>query len=225
MDDPTFRSKTQLFNDRCEAGKLLADMFKKRSPRDSIVLAIPSGGVPVGYCLSRQLKFPLDIIVVRKVPIPDNPEAGFGAIALDGTLVINKGLVEELGIDKQTIDTLAGARLAEVRERLEKFRGKKEPTKLADKNLILVDDGLASGYTMLVAIRSVRKQFPRSIMVAIPTAHDKALKLLSSEADEIYCLNIRYGPFFAVADAYKNWYDLSDEEVNEYLLKAWKAPH
>jgi putative phosphoribosyl transferase len=225
VDDPALRSKSRLFKDRCEAGKLLADMIEKRLRKDSMLLAIPSGGVPVGYCLSQQLKIPLDVIVVRKVPIPDNPEAGFGAVAVDGTLVLNQRLVDELGIDQETIDALAAARLKEIRERLEKFRGRREPADLTQKNLILVDDGLASGYTMLVAVRSVRKQCPGSITVAVPTAHHNALRLVSSEADEIYCLNIRYGPFFAVADAYTNWYDLSDMEVKEYLSKAWEAPH
>jgi len=224
VEDPSLRSRTHVFRDRCEAGNLLAAKLKQKTLEDSIVLAIPAGGIPVGYCISKQLKIPLDIVVVRKVPVPWNPEAGFGAVALDGTLVLNRRLVDELGLDQKTIQTLATARLREIKERLERFRGKRDPPNLCQRNLILVDDGLASGFTMLVAVRSVRKQNPRSVIVAVPTGHYEALGLVSPEADEIFCLNIRYGPFFAVADAYVDWHDVSDEEAKRYLLRAWGEP-
>ena len=221
IDDSGLRSKTHMFKDRCEAGRLLASILRRRPHEDSLVLAIPSGGVPVGYCVAEQLKIPLDIVVVRKIPVPGNPEAGFGAVALDGTVALNERLVDELGLDQETISRLAASRLREIEERLEKFRGDRKPADLYQKDLILVDDGLASGYTMLVAVRSLKKHDPRSVTVAIPTAHSEALRLVASEADEVYCLNVRSGFLFAVADAYVDWYDLDDREVQEYLLKAW----
>ena len=222
VEDPKLRSKTHIFKDRCEAGRLLANMIEKRPHKNSLVLAIPSGGVPVGYCMADQLKIPLDIVVVRKIPVPGNPEAGFGAVALDGTLVLNERLVDQLGLDQETIRRLAALRLREIKERLEKFRGDRKPADLYEKDLILVDDGLASGYTMLVAVRSLKKHDPRSVTVAVPTAHYEALRLVTSEADEVYCLNVRSGFLFAVADAYVDWYDLDDREVQEYLLKSWE---
>jgi len=221
VEAPKLRSKTHIFKDRCEAGRLLASMLGKRPHDNSLVLAIPSGGVPVGYCMAEQLRIPLDIVIVRKVPVPDNPEAGFGAVALDGTLVLNERLVDELGLDQETIRRLAASRLREIKERLERFRGDRKPADLFQKDLILVDDGLASGFTMLVAVRSLKKHDPRSVTVAVPTAHYEALRLVASEADEVYCLNVRSGFLFAVADAYVDWYDLDDREVQEYLLKAW----
>jgi len=224
IDEPSLRNRTQVFEDRLEAGRRLAHMLEKKPHKDAIVLAIPSGGVPVGLAISQQLRVPLDVVVVRKVPIPDNPEAGFGAIALDSTLVLNEPLVYQLGLDHETIQTIASARLKEIRERLEKFRGKRKPADLNHRDLIIVDDGLASGFTMLVAVRSLKKHNPASIVVAVPTAHIEALRRISPEVDKVYCLNVRSGSLFAVADAYAHWYDVSDEEVKEYLRKAWLGP-
>ena len=217
--DPYLRSKTHLFKDRCEAGKMLTKILT--IPNNPIVLAIPSGGVPVGYCLSRVLKASLDVIIVRKVPIPGNPEAGFGAIAPDGSLILNKSLVEQLGLKQDEIMNIAKLRLNEIRSRIVKFRGNREVEDISKKDAIIVDDGIASGYTILAAIKSVRKNNPKKIIVAVPTGHDQAINLVSKEADEVYCLNIRSGLSFAVADAYTDWYDVDDDEVKDYLKKAW----
>lgn len=202
---------------------MLAEILTR--PSNPIVLAIPSGGVPVGYCLARELKAFLDIIVVRKVPIPGNPEAGFGAIAPDGSLILNKPLVEQLGLKQDEIMKIAKVRLNEIRSRIIKFRGSREIEKISKKDAILVDDGIASGYTILAAIKSLRKHHPEKIIVATPTGHDQSINLVSKEADEVYCLNIRSGLSFAVADAYKMWYDVDDEEVRDYLKKAWNNPY
>jgi predicted phosphoribosyltransferase len=221
--DPYYRSKTHLFKDRCEAGKMLTKILTR--PENPIILAIPSGGVPVGYCLSREFRACLDIIVVRKVPIPGNPEAGFGAIAPDGSLILNKPLVEQLGLKQNEIMNVSKMRLNEIQSRIVKFRGNREVEKISKKDAILVDDGIASGYTILAAIKSLRKNHPNKIIVAVPTGHDQAINLVSKEADEVYCLNIRSGLSFAVADAYKAWYDVDDEEVMYYLKKAWYNPN
>jgi putative phosphoribosyl transferase len=217
--DPYLRSKTHIFKDRCEAGKMLTKIMTR--PNNPIVLAIPSGGVPVGYCLSREFNTALDIIVVRKVPIPGNPEAGFGAIAPDGSLILNEQLVKELGLKQDQMTTISKSRLDEIRSRIVKFRGARESEKIIEKDVILVDDGIASGYTMLAAIKSIRKKNPNKIIVAVPTGNDQALNMLSKEADEVYCLNLRSSLMFAVADAYMDWYNLEDDEVKNYLQKAW----
>jgi predicted phosphoribosyltransferase len=104
---------------------------------------------------------------------------------------------------------------------LGRFRGDRKPVDLFQKDLVLVDDGLASGFTMLTAIRSLKKHGPRGVLVAVPTAHDDALRLVASEAGRVYCLNVRCSFLFAVADAYVNWHDLDDWEVQDYLLKSW----
>jgi len=221
VDDERLRSRTYVFKDRIHAAELLAKKLWKYKREDAIVLAIPAGGVPVGYRIAVDLQLPLDLIVVRKLPIPHNPEAGFGAITTDGTIVLNEPLVEELGLTKEEIDMYASERMREIKERLRKFRGDRPFPYLKEKIAIIVDDGLASGYTMTAAILSVRKHQPKRIVVAIPTAHLGALEKISPYADEIICLNIRSGFLFAVADAYLKWYDLDDSEVIDYLKDAW----
>jgi len=222
MDDQRLRSRRSVFKDRIHAAELLAKKLWKYKGEDAIVLAIPAGGVPVGYRIAVDLQLPLDLIVVRKLPIPYNPEAGFGALTTDGTIVLNEPLVEELGLTKGEIDMYASERMREIKERLRKFRGDRPFPDLKEKIAIIVDDGLASGYTMTAAILSVRKHQPRRIVVAVPTAHLGALEKISPHADEIICLNIRSGFLFAVADAYLKWYDLDDSEVIDYLKNAWR---
>ena len=222
VDDEGLRSRRYVFKDRIHAGELLAKKLWKYKGEDAIVLAIPAGGVPVGYTIAVNLQLPLDVVVVRKLPIPHNPEAGFGALTTDGTIVLNEPVVEELGLKKEEIDIYASKRMHEIKERLRRFRGDRPFPDLKEKIAIIVDDGLASGYTMTAAILSVRKHVPKRIIVAVPTAHPGALEKILPYADEIICLNIRSGFLFAVADAYVNWYDLDDSEVIDYLKKAWR---
>jgi len=222
IDEPSLRFKKYVFKDRVDAGSILAKKLKplfKKEKDESIILAIPAGGVPIGVVLAKELKLKLDLVVVRKIPIPGNPEAGFGAITPDGSIVLNEQLVNALGLTEKEINQYASKRLKELEERLIKFRGKKPFSEVKDKNVLIVDDGLASGYTMLAAIKWVKSKKPKKIIVAIPTASLQALETISPHVDLIVCLNVRAGPFFAVADAYENWYDLSDQEVLEFLKK------
>jgi predicted phosphoribosyltransferase len=178
---------------------------------------VPAGGVPVGYVVGKELGILMDVIVVRKIQIPWSSEAGFGALSSDGETVLNEPLVSRLGLTRKVIEESTLKTKMIIQERLRKFRGDKPILELRGKVVILVDDGLASGFTMLAAARSVRRQRPEKIVVAVPTASIGAIELLAPEVDEIVCLNIRSGPGFAVADAYKNWYDLTDEEVTKIL--------
>ena len=221
IDEPTYRERMFVFQDRLHAGKLLAEKLGKyASKRDVILLAVPAGGVPVGYVVAKELGIPMDAIVVRKVQIPWSTEAGFGALSSDGETVLNEPLVRHLGLTREVIEESTSKTRKIIQERLRKFRGDKPMPELRGKVVILVDDGLASGFTMLAAARSVRRQKPEKIVAAVPTASIGAIELLAPEVDEIVCLNIRSGPVFAVADAYKNWYDLTDEEVTKILKKA-----
>jgi len=222
VDDESLRSRRYVFKDRIHAAELLAKKLWKYKGEDAVVLAIPAGGVPVGYRIAVDLQLPLDLLVVRKLPIPYNPEAGFGALTTDGTIVLNELVVEELGLTKEEIDMYASERMREIKERMGKFRGDRPFPDLKERTAIIVDDGLASGYTMTAAILSARKHQPKRIVVAVPTAHLGALKKISPYADEIICLNIRSGFLFAVADAYLKWYDLDDSEVIDYLKNAWR---
>ncbi len=218
VDEPSLREKVKVFRDRFDAGKLLAKDLREYCARDDVlVLAIPAGGVPVGSVVAKELDVSLDVVIVRKAQIPWNTEAGFGAVTWDGETVLNESLVEQLGLTREEIEDSISKAKRNIDERLRKFRGDKPLPQLKDKIIILVDDGLASGFTMLAAAKSARKSQPKKIVVAIPTASSGAIALLKSEVDEIVCLNIRSGSSFAVADAYENWYDLSDEEVQKIL--------
>ncbi len=220
IEEPALRERMLVFRDRFQAGNLLAQKLGEYSGKDNvIVLAIPAGGVPVGYSIAKELAVPMDVVIVRKAQIPWNTEAGFGAITWDGETVLNEPLVEQLGLTREEIEESILITKRNIQERLRKFRGDSPLPQLRDKVIILVDDGLASGFTMLATARTARKRRPKRIVVAVPTASLGAVELLMSEVDEIVCLNIRSGPSFAVADAYENWYDLTDEEVLKILKK------
>jgi predicted phosphoribosyltransferase len=220
IEEPALRERLRVFRDRFQAGSLLAQKLREYCGKENvIVLAIPAGGVPVGYMVAKELGVPMDVVIVRKAQIPWNTEAGFGAVAWDGETVLNEPLVEQLGLTREEIEESISKTKRNIQERLRKFRGDKPMPQLRDKVVILVDDGLASGFTMLAAARSVRKSVPKNVVVAVPTASLGAIELLMPEVDKIACLNIRSGPSFAVADAYENWYDLTNEEVLKILKK------
>ncbi len=223
IDEPLYRERTFVFKDRLHAGRLLAEKLRKYAFKENVILlAIPAGGVPVAYEVAKQIGSPMDVIIVRKVQIPWNPEAGFGALAWDGVVILNEFLVRQLGLTEDLIERSVANTRRIVQERLRRFREDKPMPDLKGKVAVLIDDGLASGFTMLAAVRSVRRGSPERVVVAVPTAPESAIELLAHEVEEIVCLNIRSGPIFAVADAYVDWYDLTDEEVIEFLQKAQK---
>jgi len=218
IDEPPFREKKYIFKDRSHAGKLLAARLKKYvGRRDALVLAIPAGGVPVGCMVARALNLPLEVVVVRKIQIPWNTEAGFGGLSWNGTVLLNMPLVKRLGLSREAIHRSISLTQENVLNRARKFRGEKPFPKLESKTVLLVDDGLASGFTMLTAVKSTKKYRPKRIVVAVPTASLSSVRLVAPKVDELLCLNIRSGPFFAVADAYQQWRDLSEREVVEWL--------
>ncbi len=219
IEDPTLREKTKVFRDRFQAGRLLAEKLRDCSRQENVlILDIPAGGIPVGQTIAKELSIPMDVVIVRKAQIPWNTEAGFGAVTWNGETVLNELLVEQLGLTEEDIEESISKAKRNIEDRVRKFRGNKPMPSVKDKTVILVDDGLASGFTMLAAVRSLRKWQPRKIVVAVPTASLGAIDLLRSEVDEIVCLNVRSGSF-AVADAFENWYDLTDEEVQRILLE------
>lgn len=213
------RNKNYVFRDRVHAGELLASKLKPYVGKDSIVLAIPSGGVPLGSTLAKELGLQMDLIIVRKLPIPYNTEAGFGSMSWNGEVKLNEKLVEQLELSDPEIDSIIRDVKSELDKRMEIFRGNRPFPELKGKTAIIVDDGLASGYTLLAAISSVKKLSPARIIVAVPTASKNAVDLLAPYVDEIFCLNIRETKIFAVADAYQEWHDLTQQEVLKLLGK------
>ncbi len=225
VDEPMLRDKRFVFKNRLHAGESLATkLVKYAERRDAYLLAIPAGGVPVGYAIARELNLPLDVIIVRKIQIPWNTEAGFGALSWDGTVILNRSLVKQLGLSSETIDQSISLTQENIRERSRKFRDKKPFPDLEGMTTILVDDGVASGFTMLAAVRSARKHGTERIVVAVPTGSSSSVELVAQEVDELLCLNIRSSMVFAVADAYQEWRDLSDGEVMEWLDKLALTP-
>jgi predicted phosphoribosyltransferase len=223
IEEPAYRNKMRVFSDRMHAGVLLAEKLRSRvAIPNPVLLAIPAGGVTVGYAIARELNISLDVIIVRKIQISWDPEAGFGAVSRKGEIVLNEAVVQQLGLTGQAINQSIAATKEAIKERAEKFRDEQPPPDLSNKNVILVDDGLASGFTMLAAVRELKSDNPESIIVAIPTASVDAIELVARETEVIICLNIRAGAFFAVADAYDTWYDVSDDEVEELLTKTRK---
>lgn len=220
IEEPQLRNKTHVFTDRTHAGTLLAAKLKSVTGTDSILLAIPAGGVPVAAAIATQVRIPLEVAVVRKLHIPWNREAGFGALSWDGTVLFNQPLLSLLGLAREEVEQCITEERAELERRIQLFRKGKPFPDLRRKQVVVVDDGLASGFSMLVALRAAKLQRPRELIVAVPTASLSALRLVSSEADWITCLNVREGRAFAVADAYRRWYDLSPGEVVAILEAA-----
>jgi putative phosphoribosyl transferase len=211
----------RLFADRDEAGEKLAREFVKRgfSLKQPMVLGIPRGGIPVGYALAKDLEADLDVVVVRKLPIPESPEAGFGAVTLDRTVFLNDELVGQIFISETEITKIVDYVYAEVLRRNRIYRGDKSFPDLKDRSVIITDDGLASGYTMLSAIEFCRKKAPEKIIAASPVAHKNSYDLIEKSADSIVVLHISDFPYFAVASFYEEFPDMSDEEVIAYLKK------
>lgn len=213
-DNPRFREQVFIFFDRHDAGRQLGD-FVSNIPgiADPFVLAIPAGGVPIGREVARALGAPFSLAVVRKIRIPGTTESGFGAVTWDGKVLINEPLKNALGLTQQQVETAVAETKNNVQERLARFLGNRPLPTFRRKTVILTDDGLASGFTMLAAVRALRPEKPARIIVAVPTASASSAELVAREADLVACLNIRSGRTFAVADAYREWHDLDDREV------------
>ncbi len=214
------RDRTDVFRDREEGGRRLAELLRAIDAPDAVVCAIPAGGVPVGVALARETGLPLDVAVVSKITLPWNTEAGYGAVAFDGTTRINEPLVRQVGLTRSQVEEGIAATLAKVQRRARRFRGGDPAPAVAGRAAVLVDDGLASGFTMRVAIEAVRRSGAARIVVAVPTGHAAAVERLDAEADEVLCANVRGGFRFAVTDAYRKWTDVPELVAEELLHQA-----
>jgi putative phosphoribosyl transferase len=214
IEDPRLRDQRFVFSDRHDAGRKLGALIQSRPfLEDPIVMAIPAGGVPVGVEIARALHAPFSLMIVRKIQIPGNTEAGFGAVTFDGHVLINEHLRSVLGLSGEEVDTAIAATRRNITERVARYMSGRPFPDPAKKSVVLTDDGLASGYTMLAAVESIRTLHPERIIVAVPTASASSAGRIAREVDECICLNIRSGDRFSVAEAYRNWFDLDDREV------------
>jgi predicted phosphoribosyltransferase len=201
------------YADREEAGEVLAGRLESYAKAQPVVLAIPNGGVAVGVPVSRRLGCPLHLIIVRKLQIPDNPEAGFGSVASDGSLLLNEDLVMRLGLKDETIAVQKEKALRSIQARMAYYGDFALFPSLKGRTVILIDDGLASGLSMESAVMVVQRHKPAEVVVAVPTSSMSAFRRISPLVDRIVCPEVSRLPFFAVADAYKLWGDLDDAEV------------
>jgi predicted phosphoribosyltransferase len=207
------------FQDRVEAGRLLANVLERYKDRpDVLVLALPRGGVPVAYEVAKALKAPLDVFIVRKLGVPGHEELAMGAIASGGIRALNMSVIQQLNIPQSTIDAVAAREAAEVHRREVLYRGGKSPLNIENRTIILVDDGLATGSTMKAAVAALRQQHPAKIIVAVPTAPSETCDELKREADEVICA-VTPEPFYAVGQWYENFDQTTDTEVTQLIRR------
>jgi len=223
FDLPELRNRVRMFRDRASAGKVLAGMIEEYRGSDALVMGIPAGGMAVAVEIARELHLPLDIAAVSKITLPWNTEAGYGAVAFDGTVILNEELLSRLNLSDQEIQTGIKDTERKVSRRVTMFRGDR-PLPDFKRPIILVDDGLASGFTIRVAIKALRRNGATNLILAVPTAHSDSLQMILEEVDAIYCPNLRKGLSFAVADAYERWSDLGDQDVIR-ILQGFKDPN
>ncbi len=210
--------------DRRAAGRALAEALDRYAGRkDVIVLALPRGGVPVAAEIARGLDVPLDVMLVRKLGAPWQPELAMGAIASGGVRVMNDEVVRGMGISPEAIEQVAQEELKELERRERAYRGNRPWPDLTDKTVILVDDGLATGATMHAAIDAVRAQNPAQIVVAVPVAPPDTVRTLEPLVDEVVCL-FQPEPFMAIGQWYQDFSQLTDAEVQALLEEQEAAP-
>lgn len=207
-----------MFKDRVAAGESLATQLNKSTFQRPLVLGIPRGGVVVAFEIARKLEIPLDVIVSRKIGAPGNPELAVGAVTQDGTAIFNEKLLQRIGLRPEGLDSQVQQVRQEIDRRMTSYRGAVALPELEGRDVILVDDGIATGYTVLAALRSMQKQSPRRIVLAVPVAPPDALERMRPEVDEILCLAAP-AHFYAVGQFYQNFAQTTDQEVIELLQK------
>jgi putative phosphoribosyl transferase len=216
-DLPDLRGKTGVFADRRSAGRVLANLLAAQELAAPLLLAIPAGGVPVAAAAAESLGWPLAAAVVSKVVLPWNSEAGYGAVAWDGSLLLNRELLPKLGLSEREVAEGIAATREKVAGRVARLTGAGGFPAVTARTAILVDDGLASGFTMLAAIGALRQAGAGRTVVAVPTAHLDAARLVAARVDLLCCANLRSGFSFAVAAAYRHWDDVAEAEAERLL--------
>jgi len=213
-----------LFQDRFEAGRILASKLGRFANRsDTVVLALPRGGVPVGFEVAKALHAPLDVFVVRKLGVPGHEELAMGAIASGGICVLNEELVRAAGIPNEVINAVAADEEQELERREQVYREGRPAVLVQGRTVILVDDGLATGSSMRVAVMALKGKKPAQIVVAVPVGAPETCAEIESEVDQIICV-ARPEPFRSVGEWYRDFSQTSDEEVRDLLRRAETFP-
>ena len=210
-----------VFENRYDAGRQLAEKLSEYKGQPVVVLAVPNGGLPVALQVALALEVDFDVVISRKLPIPLRPEGGFGAIADDGALILNEAVVKEVGLTPEQINYEVSKVRVDIRQRSLLYRGKRLLSVVSGKTVVIIDDGLASGYTMMAAVESIRRRRPRQIVVAVPAASAMAVKQLEKVADRVVTCVTGFVPRFYVSDFYRYWHVLSDDEGLK-CLEEWR---
>ena len=213
------RDQVGVFADRTEAGVVLADLILQCALPQPLLLAIPAGGVSVAAAIADELRLPFDLAVVSKITLPWNAEVGYGAVAFDNSYRLNPALIAAVGLTDEEVEQGIAVTRAKVARRVRTLRGNEPLPDLSAHDVVVIDDGLASGFTMLVAVDALRRAGAGSIMVAVPTGHSESVRRLQVSVETVCCANIRHGATFAVASAYRDWNDISETECAVILQR------
>jgi putative phosphoribosyl transferase len=214
-----------VFRDRTDAGQALAARLMQYADRpDAIVLALPRGGVPVGFEVAQRLRIPLDVFIVRKLGLPGHEELAMGAIASGGVRALNDELIGYIGVPKDVVDHVTAVEQRELQRRQRLYRDDRPPPDVRGRAVILVDDGLATGATMRAGVEALRRQDCARIVVAVPVAAPDTCEELGQLADEVVCA-VTPVPFFGVGMWYEDFSQLTDEQVRELLARAERELH
>jgi putative phosphoribosyl transferase len=213
-----------VFENRADAGRILAQQLKVYQNENPLILALPRGGVVVGYEIARTLNAPLDVIVARKLGAPGHEELGIGAIASGGVRVLDEQAVQWLGIPENQLQRITDRETREMERRLRLYRGDRPPPEVRDHTVILVDDGLATGVTARAAVLSLKQQNPRRLVLAVPVCASETARRLETEVDDLVCASIP-PDFHAVGLWYRNFEQTTDQEVIDLLARANQKTH
>jgi putative phosphoribosyl transferase len=210
-----------IFENRYDAGRQLAEKLTAYAGKSVMVLGIPNGGMAVALAVALALDGDLDLVISRKIPLPLSPEGGFGSVTDDGTTILNEEVVKQAGLSQQQINYQVSQVRANIRSRSLLYHADRPPLRLAGRTVIIVDDGLASGYTMRAAIESLRHRRPEAIIAAVPVGPQHIVDEIRRVADRVVTCAVGQEPVFYVADYYRYWHDITDAEVL-HCLKEWR---
>lgn len=217
VENVSLKNKTRVFKDREHVGCVLAAELHEYIGSNPVILAVPLGGIPVAAEIARALGGPADLLPVARLPLPRKPMAGFGAVSVNGEAYLNQELINHIPLSEEEISEAIRAARKKLEDRAVVI-GSRPKVKLESKTVIIADDGLNTGFTLLAAVRFVKRQSPKEVVIAVPTASSKGIKLLEPEVDALVCPNIRTTYFFSVVSAYRKWTDLSERVLKPYLL-------
>ena len=217
-------SAEPLFENRYDAGRKLADKLYEYTNKGVVVLGIPNGGVAVALGVALGLNADLDLVISRKIPLPLSPEGGFGSVTDNGTTIFDEEIIKKAGLSQSQINYQVNQVRSDIRHRSLLYHSDRPPVSITGRTVIVVDDGLASGYTMRAAVESLRHRSPRKIIAAVPVGPEPAIEVLKKVADRVVTCAAGQESRFYIADYYRSWHDITDAEVL-HCLKEWRMRH